>query len=129
MLRVFVWCDFSLHNDPVARQRRENVAELHLGGAVAARGFKMVYAELKRAADRRFEILLGVARNRVRGNVLPFVLVTHPAAGEDRHLQLGSAETAVFHAREICHGAKKSSKLKVKSSRKNPSARCQWPGI
>src|SRR5437762_8213772 len=103
MLRVFMRGDFSLHNDLVARQRRENVAELHLGGAVAARGFKMVYAEFKRAADDRFEVLLVVARNRGRVNVLPFILITHPAAGYDGHPDFRAAKATIFHARQIWH--------------------------
>src|SRR5438876_10736658 len=80
-----------------------NSNSIQLGGAVAARGFKMVYSEFKRPADRRFEVLLVVARNRVRVNVLPFVLITHPAAGNDGHPDFRAAKTAIFHAREICH--------------------------
>src|SRR5206468_10768798 len=122
-LGVFVRCDFSLHNDLVARQRRENVAELHLGGAVATRGFKMVYAEFKRAPDRRFEVLLVLPRNRVRVNVLPFVLVTHPAAGNDGHPDFRAAKAAIFHARQICHAFVPQAMLVVDRRRPRPRSR------
>src|SRR2546428_9610694 len=95
--------DLGLDDDLLARKRRQNAAELHFRGAVAARGFDVVDAELDRAADGGFEVFLVFLRNLPWIDVLPSELVTHSAAGKDGHLQFGAAEASIFHRRERCY--------------------------
>jgi hypothetical protein len=59
----------------------------------------MINAQLDGAVDSRFEIRLIFGRNVFQWDILPFELVTHPATGEHRHLQLSSPEASIFHAR------------------------------
>src|SRR5437588_6174697 len=53
--------------------------------------------------DGCFEIVLIVRGNFGWLNILPFELIPHSAAREDRHLQLGASETAVFHGGRLPH--------------------------
>ena len=52
----------------------------------------------KRALDGGLEIGLVVGRDLLRRHVLPFELVAHSAAGNDRHGQLRAPKTTIFHA-------------------------------
>src|SRR5438045_4125985 len=65
----------------------------------------MIDPQIKRAMDRCFEVALVVRRNFGWLNILPFELITHSAARENRHLQLGASETAVFHGSRLPHAA------------------------
>ena len=93
--------DLGLDDEFVALDLREHPAELHLAGAVAARGLDVVNAELEGAVDGGFEVSLAVLGHLAGWHVLPLVLVAHAAAGEDGHLQLSLSEAAVFHARSL----------------------------
>jgi CheY-like chemotaxis protein len=90
--------DLGLHQDAVARQGGKDAAELHLGGAVAAGRFDVVDAAGEGALDAGFEVGLVGGGDVGRGDILPFVLVAHAAAGEDGHGELGATETAINHA-------------------------------
>jgi len=46
----------------------------------------VVDAEFERAVDAGLEVFLVRAWDVRRGDVLPFVLVAHPAAGDDGHI-------------------------------------------
>lgn len=96
--------DLGLDDEFVALDLREHPAELHLAGAVAARGLDVVDAECEGAVDSGFEVGLAVLGDFAGRHVLPLVLVAHAAAGEDGHLQLGLAEATVFHARSLAGG-------------------------
>src|SRR5437762_7545249 len=102
-----------LHDDPVAGQPRENIAQLHLGRAVAARGLDMVDTQLERPANRGFQVFLVFARHLPGLDILPLELIAHPAAGKHRHLQFRAAKTSVLHRRRY---ATEQKKLKAESS-------------
>ena len=91
--------DLGLHDDFVAGQGRQDVAELHFGRAVAARGLEMIDPKLKRATDCGFEVFLVLFRDLLRFDIPPFVLIAHSAAGNHRHTDFGFAEASVFHRR------------------------------
>jgi len=95
---IFGRGDLGLHEHLVARQAREDAAELHLGGAVAAGCFDVIDAAGEGALDAGFEVGLVGGGDVGRGDVLPLVLVAHAAAGEDGHGELGAAETTIDHA-------------------------------
>ena len=92
--------DLRLHDHLVARQLGQQCAELHLRRAVAARRLNVVDAQRERAVDAGLEIFLVRARDVRRRHILPFVLVTHPAAGDDGQLEIGPAKAAIFHGGE-----------------------------
>src|SRR5436189_1177385 len=83
--RRFFWSDFGLDDDFVTRQSGQNVAELHLGTAVATGSFEMVDAQLERAMNRRFEIGLVLCGNLAGWNILPLELKAHASARKDGH--------------------------------------------
>src|SRR5207247_11275824 len=85
--------------DPAAAQTTENLAWLHLGRAVAARGLDMVATQLERPANRGFQVFLVFARHLPGLDILPLELIAHPAAGKHRHLQFRAAKTSVLHRR------------------------------
>jgi hypothetical protein len=60
----------------------------------------VVDTQFQRALDACLQILLVGARDFMRRNVLPFVLVTHSPAGNHGHLQIGPAKAAIFHSLE-----------------------------
>src|SRR5206468_8118588 len=97
IFRTLVRRHFGLHDDSIARQRRQNGAKLHLGRAVAARGFEVIYAQFKRPANYGFDVPLVFFGDVTRTDILPFELVTHPAAGTNGHLQFRAAKASVFH--------------------------------
>ena len=49
------------------------------------------------------EIGLVVGQNVLRKNILPLELIAHPTTREDRHGQIRSPKTSIFHAPQLCH--------------------------
>ncbi|MFM2432643.1 MAG: hypothetical protein RLZZ511_3857 [Cyanobacteriota bacterium] len=70
---------------------------MHFGGAVGAGGFDVVDAEFKGTVDGGFEVTLVFGGNVGEGHVLPFVLITHAATGEDGHLQFCATKPTIAH--------------------------------
>jgi hypothetical protein len=95
-----------LHDELLPRQRGQDAAKLHLGGAVAARGFDVVDPELQGAADAGFEVVLIVGRDVLGRDILPLELVAHAATGNDGKRKLSSTETPVLHGPTIGGGAR-----------------------
>src|SRR5207302_9447160 len=98
---IFRRRDFGLHDHFFARKRWKQPPKLHFGCTVAPSGLDVVDAQLERAMDGCFEIALVLRGDFGWRNILPFELITHSAAREDRHLQLGASETAVFHPNSV----------------------------
>ena len=111
--------DLGLHDHFVARQFRQQRAELHFRRAVAARGLDVIDAQFERAVDARLQIFLVGARDFRRRHVLPLVLVAHPAAGDDGHLQIGPAKTTIFHGAEssLCRHRWQAAELEIHGRR------------
>lgn len=84
----------------IARDVRQDQAELSFGGPVHARGFDVVDAEFEGVADGFPEVLLIGGGDVFFGDVLPFVDVAHSAAGEDGHGDFGAAKASVDHGAE-----------------------------
>src|SRR5438552_14192435 len=57
----------------------------------------MIDAKVQSAVNRRLKIFLIGARDVVRVNVLPFMLIAHASAGKHRHRQFSTAEATVPH--------------------------------
>ena len=112
--------DLGLDDDFVAREFGEDAAELHFGRA--ARGFDVVDAEFDGAVDAGFEIFLVFGGDVLGVNVLPFELVTHPAAGDDRHGKFRASESSIFHAARL-YGRKSGDPQRWKKMREFAIAR------
>ena len=95
--RVRLRRDFGLHDDFVARQFRQDRSELHLRSAVAARGFDVIYSQFQRPMNGGLQIGLIVCGNFAGSDILPFELVPHPPAGNDRHRQFRSTKPPISH--------------------------------
>ena len=89
--------DLGLHDDPLARQSGQYLAQLPFRGTVAAGGLDVVDAQVQGPPHRGFEVGLLVGGDIVQRRVLPLVLVAHPAAGEHGHRKSGSAKSSVEH--------------------------------
>src|SRR5262249_55883925 len=113
--------DLGLDDDFVAGQCGEHGSKLHFRGAVAARGLDVVDAEFNRPVNGRLEILLIGARDILGVNILPFVLITHPPAGNDGHGKFRPAKASIFHVPKLWH------KKVVSQRRRNDWARCLRP--
>src|ERR1041385_3346738 len=59
----------------------------------------MVDAQVERALNGGFQILLIRTWNFLWSHVLPFELIPHPPAGNHGHREFGAAEAPVFHFR------------------------------
>jgi hypothetical protein len=57
----------------------------------------VIYPQFDRAINSGFEIGLVVWRNFGGGDILPFELITHSAAGKDRHRQFRSTKPPISH--------------------------------
>src|SRR5688500_10337335 len=97
LIRILARRDLGLDDDPFPRDRWKHTPKLHLGAAVASRGFDVIDAEFEGAMNGCFQIRLGVRRNLVRRHVVPLMLETHSAAAEYGHLKFGAAKASVFH--------------------------------
>ena len=89
--------DLRLHDQLFARQFGQHPAQLHLAGAIAARSFNVVDAQLECAMDRGLQIRLTVGGHFPGIDVLPLVLIAHAAAGDHGHLQFSAAKSSVLH--------------------------------
>src|SRR4051812_18989626 len=81
------WRDLGLNNNPVSRKSWKDATKLHFRSAVTPGGFDMIDPQFDRAPNGGFQVGLIVGGNFVRRNILPFVLVAHPSAAKDGHLQ------------------------------------------
>src|SRR4051794_27223203 len=89
--------DFRLHDHLFARQARQDVAELHLAAAVAARGFDVIDTQVQCPQDGGFQIALARFLDRLRVDVVPRLLVAHPPAGKHGHLKIRATEATGLH--------------------------------
>lgn len=70
-----------------------------------------------RAMDAGFEVFRVGVRDELRGDILPFVLVRHPAAGDRRYVRLRPANATIFNGGQRMVRGGFASKLPVKSPR------------
>ena len=96
--RIGVRRDFCLQDQARARKTWQGQAQLAFRRAVAVGRFDMADAQFQGPLDRGLQIGLVLCRHFFQRYVLPLVLVTHPTAAEDGHIEFGTAKTSSDHA-------------------------------
>ena len=89
--------DLGLDDHFPAGKTGKDFSQLDLRGAVATGGLDVVDAGGERLADALLEVGLSLGRDPAGILVVPTVLVAHPPAGEDGHLETGPAEASRDH--------------------------------
>ena len=102
LLRGRLGHDLRLKDDRLARILRQHRPELHLRGSIAPSRLDVVNTQFHGASDGRLQIGLPRGNHLIPGDIRPGLLVTHAAAGKDRHLDSGPAKTTVLHGLREC---------------------------
>ena len=89
--------DLGLDDHLPAGEKGEDFSKLNLRSAVATSGLDMVNAGGERLADALLEVGLSLGRDPVGILVVPTVLVAHPPAGENGHLEARLTKSSSNH--------------------------------
>ncbi len=97
LLARFRRSDLGLQDDPVAGQLGQDQADLIFARAVPAGGFDVYHAGLDGAVQAGGEVGLLVVGDLVGFVGLPGRLESHPAGGQNGHVQFGLAKASILH--------------------------------